>query len=145
MQATSSTFRLFSSEVASPRDVLPPGKHRMEHVIENSSCQVDDEKLVAAKLKFLKLEQESYIQQSSSCQANPLHVVKKSDGTWQLSGQVLSPPESVHHSGSDTGLAPRRPKDSHYDSFWLAGIQASDIFWPPHCRPVLPELIAWKD
>jgi hypothetical protein len=28
----------------------------MEHVIENSSCQVDDEKLVATKLKFLKLE-----------------------------------------------------------------------------------------
>jgi hypothetical protein len=72
---------------------LPASTHGVEHHIVTSGRPVtakfrrlDSTKLAAAKEEFSKLEAEGIIRRSSSCWASPLHMVKKSDGTWRPCG-----------------------------------------------------------
>ena len=47
---------------------------------------MDSAKLAAAKAEFQQLEKEGIVQRSDSDWASPLHMVKKSDGSWQPCG-----------------------------------------------------------
>jgi len=73
---------------------LPPVQHAVEHFIETTSerpvsaryRRLDPEKLRAAKEEFASLESQGIIRRSNSAWASPLHMVKKSDGTWRPCG-----------------------------------------------------------
>jgi len=81
------------------QDVLNPGKE-----LPQTSCDVahflstrgppvasafrrlDTEKLAAAKKEFLALEAARVVRRSRSPWASPLHIVRKSDGSWRPCG-----------------------------------------------------------
>jgi hypothetical protein len=96
IQATPKAFRdLFTEfqDVANPSGRLPDVKHGVEHVLETTGRPVtakfrrlDQDKLKAAKDEFLKMEREGIIRRSRSSWASPLHMVKKTDGTWRPCG-----------------------------------------------------------
>ena len=72
---------------------LPPSTHGVEHHIVTSGRPVtakfrrlDSIKLAAAKEEFQKLEKEGIVRRSDSDWASPLHMVKKSDGSWRPCG-----------------------------------------------------------
>ena len=72
---------------------LPPSTHGVEHHIVTSGRPVtakfrrlDDSKLEAAKAEFASMEREGIVRRSSSCWSSPLHMVRKSDGTWRPCG-----------------------------------------------------------
>ena len=71
----------------------PHPKHGVEHVIETTGRPVfakarrlDPDKLRTAKDEFRKLELAGIIRRSDSPWASPLHMVKKSDGSWRPCG-----------------------------------------------------------
>ena len=71
----------------------PHPKHGVQHVIETTGRPVfarhrrlDPDKLKTAKEEFRKLELAGIIRRSDSPWASPLHMVKKSDGTWRPCG-----------------------------------------------------------
>ena len=81
------------SDVCNNSKLLPPAKHEVLHEIETSGRPVaskyrrlDAEKLAAAKAEFRSLEQQGIVRRSSSSWASPLHMVKKSDGSWRPCG-----------------------------------------------------------
>jgi hypothetical protein len=47
---------------------------------------LDGEKLVAAKAEFTAMERDGIVQRSSSPWSSPLHMVRKSDGSWRPCG-----------------------------------------------------------
>jgi len=72
---------------------LPPVKHNIRHVIQTTGRPVtakfrrlDPEKLQDAKKEFFQMEKDGIIQRSKSPWASPLHMVKKTDGTWRPCG-----------------------------------------------------------
>ena len=72
---------------------LPPSTHGVEHHIVTKGRPVtakfrrlDNTKLAAAKAEFLQLEKEGIVRRSNSDWASPLHMVKKSDGSWRPCG-----------------------------------------------------------
>ena len=71
--------------------------HRVQHHIETEGRPVaakyrrlDAAKLKAAQAEFRELERQGVIRRSSSNWALPLHLVKKSDGTWRPCGDFVS-------------------------------------------------------
>jgi cleavage and polyadenylation specificity factor subunit 1 len=65
----------------------------VEHFIETEGRPVtskyrrlDPDRLAAAKAEFAELEKQGVVRRSSSNWASPLHMVKKSDGTWRPCG-----------------------------------------------------------
>ena len=71
----------------------PHPKHGVEHVIETTGRPVfakhrrlDPDKLRIAKEEFRKLELAGIIRRSDSPWASPLHMVKKTDGSWRPCG-----------------------------------------------------------
>ena len=72
-----------------PSQLLPPVKHDVVHHIETEGRPVtakyrrlDSDRLAAAKAEFLSLEKQGIVRRSDSSWASPLHMVKKTDGTW---------------------------------------------------------------
>ena len=68
-------------------------KHNIKHYIPTSGPplharprRLEGEKLTVAKAEFLKMEQLGIFRRSDSPWASPLHVVPKSDGSWQPCG-----------------------------------------------------------
>ena len=81
------------SSVINEEGRLPPTTHGVEHHIVTSGRPVtakfrrlDNIKLAAAKAEFQRLEKEGIIRRSNSDWASPLHMVKKSDGSWRPCG-----------------------------------------------------------
>ena len=84
--------RDFSAVFNTAKD-LPPVIHRVQHHIETEGRPVaakyrrlNAAKLKAAQAEFRELERQGVIRRSSSNWASPLHLVKKSDGTWRPCG-----------------------------------------------------------
>ena len=80
-------------DVLNPSKVLPAVKHCVEHYIEtegrpvnNKYRRLDQQKLAEAKAEFAEMEKQGVVRRSSSSWASPLHMVRKSDGTWRLCG-----------------------------------------------------------
>ena len=80
-------------EVLNPSKQLPPVKHNVVHHIVTEGRPVtakyrrlDADRLEAAKRDFLDMEKQGIVRRSSSSWASPLHLVKKSDGTWRPCG-----------------------------------------------------------
>ena len=80
-------------EVLNHQGNLPPPLHGVEHHLPTTGRPVtarfrrlDPEKHQAAKAVFEKMERQGVIRRSSSCWASPLHMVKKSDGSWRPCG-----------------------------------------------------------
>jgi len=48
--------------------------------------RLDGEKLAAAKAEFLKMEKQGIVRRSNSPWSSPLHMVRKSDGSWRPCG-----------------------------------------------------------
>ena len=76
-----------------PSKVLPEVKHKVWHHIETEGRPVaakyrrlDADKLAAARRDFLELEKQGVVRRSSSNWASPLHMVRKSDGSWRPCG-----------------------------------------------------------
>jgi transposase InsO family protein len=72
---------------------LPAARHGVEHRIVTEGRPVsarywrlDAEKLRAAKQEFEELERAGIVRRSKSSWASPLHMVRKSDGTWRPCG-----------------------------------------------------------
>ena len=72
----------------------PHPKHRVQHVTETKGCPefarsrcLDPDKLQTTKEEFRKLELAGIIHRSHSPWASPLHMVKKSDSSWQPCGE----------------------------------------------------------
>ena len=68
-------------------------KHGVQHYIETSgppissrARRLDPEKLASAKSAFKEMEEQSIIRKSNSPWASPLHMVKKSNGSWRPCG-----------------------------------------------------------
>ena len=81
--------RDFSAVFNTAKD-LPPVIHMVQHHIKTESRPVgakyrrlDAAKLKAAQAEFRELKWQGVIRWSSSNWASPLHLVKKSDGTWR--------------------------------------------------------------
>ena len=79
--------------VLNPSKVLPEVKHKVWHHIETEGRPVaakyrrlDADKLAAARRDFLELEKQGVVRRSSSNWASPLHMVRKSDGSWRPCG-----------------------------------------------------------
>ena len=101
-QGPSSPSKLSANEAALLSDFadvlnadgrLPPSTHGVEHHIVTKGRPVtakfrrlDSTKLAAAKEEFQKLEKEGIVRRSDSEWASPLHMVRKSDGTWRPCG-----------------------------------------------------------
>ena len=73
--------------------VLPKPTHRVEHILVTEGRPVkakywrlDNVRREAAKKEFAELEKQGIIRRSNSNWASPLHMVKKSDGTWHPCG-----------------------------------------------------------
>ena len=73
--------------------MLPAATHTVLHEINTSGRPVaskyrrlDADKLAAAKEEFRSLEKQGIIRRSSSSWASPLHMVKKTDGSWRPCG-----------------------------------------------------------
>ena len=80
-------------EVLNASQQLPPVKHHVEHHIDTEGHAVaakyrrlDPDRLEAARKDFAELEKQGIIRRSKSHWASPLHLVKKSDGTWRPCG-----------------------------------------------------------
>ena len=80
-------------DVLNPSQLLPPVKHDVVHHIETEGRPVtakyrrlDADRLAAAKAEFLSLEKQGIVRRSNSSWASPLHMVKKTDGTWRPCG-----------------------------------------------------------
>ena len=80
-------------DVLNPSKKLPTVIHSVEHFIETEGRPVsskyrrlDSSKLAAAKAEFRELEAQGIIRRSNSSWASPLHMVRKSDGTWRPCG-----------------------------------------------------------
>ena len=80
-------------EVVNSSKQLPPVKHDVVHHIETSGRPVsakyrrlDPARLAAAKKEFSALEAQGIIRRSNSQWSSPLHMVKKSDGSWRPCG-----------------------------------------------------------
>jgi hypothetical protein len=72
---------------------LPTVVHKVQHHIETVGRPVsakyrrlDAEKLAAAKAEFQEMERQGIVRRSDSSWASPLHMVKKSDGSWRPCG-----------------------------------------------------------
>ena len=83
----------FPSVLAAPDGMPGSAVKGVEHVIETSGQPVfakarrlDPDKLRAAKAEFIKLEKAGIIRRSDSQWASPLHMVRKSDGSWRPCG-----------------------------------------------------------
>ena len=81
------------ADVLNAEGRLPPSTHGVVHHIETTGRPVtskfrrlDSIKLAAAKEEFRRLEQEGIVRRSDSDWASPLHMVKKSDGSWRPCG-----------------------------------------------------------
>jgi len=79
--------------VLNEEKLLPVPGHHVEHRIETSGHasaaryrRLDPAKLQAAKREFEEMEQQGIVRRSSSHWASPLHMVRKSDGTWRPCG-----------------------------------------------------------
>jgi len=79
--------------VVNSSEKLPPVKHKVVHQIITEGRPVrakyrrlDAQKLEAAKLEFRELEAQGIVRRSKSNWASPLHMVKKSDGSWRPCG-----------------------------------------------------------
>ena len=79
--------------VFNPAKTLPPVVHSVEHHIETEGRPVaakyrrlDPGKLLAAKKEFEEMERQGIVRRSKSSWASPLHMVKKSDGSWRPCG-----------------------------------------------------------
>ena len=74
--------------------LLPPVKRAVEHLIETTAARpvasyyhrLDPEQLAAAKAEFASMESQGIICCSKSSWSSPLHMVEKSDGSWQPCG-----------------------------------------------------------
>ncbi len=80
-------------EVVNPSKKLPAATHGVQHHIVTTGPPVsskfrrlDGEKLAAAKAEFAAMERDGIVQRSSSPWASPLHMVRKSDGSWRPCG-----------------------------------------------------------
>jgi len=72
---------------------FPPPKHGVEHHIETAgppltarACRLDPAKLRDARQEFAAMEKAGIIRRSDSSWASPLHMVRKTDGTWRPCG-----------------------------------------------------------
>ena len=81
------------SSVLNAEGCLPPSTHGVEHHIVTSGRPVtakfrrlDSTKLAAAKEEFSRLEKEGIVRRSNSDWSSPLHMVRKSDGSWRPCG-----------------------------------------------------------
>ena len=81
------------ADVLNEEGRLPPSTHGVEHHIVTSGRPVtakfrrlDNVKLAAAKAEFQLLEKERIVRRSNSDWASPLHMVQKSNGSWQPCG-----------------------------------------------------------
>jgi hypothetical protein len=73
--------------------MLPKPSGDVEHHIitrgpplKSRFCRLDGEKLAAAKAEFLKMEKQGIVRRSNSPWSSPLHMVRKSDGSWRPCG-----------------------------------------------------------
>jgi hypothetical protein len=65
-------------------------KHDVEHhlvttgpPIASKFRRLDSEKLAAVKAEFARMEAEGFVRRSTSPWSSPLHLVQKTDGSWQ--------------------------------------------------------------
>jgi len=67
---------------------LPPVSHDVVHHIVTHGPPIASKfrKLAAAKAEFKQLEEDDIIQHSTSPWSSPLHMVRKTDGSWQPCG-----------------------------------------------------------
>jgi hypothetical protein len=79
--------------VLNPSKTLPPPMHGVEHHLLTSGppvsakyCLLDAEKLEAARDEFAGLLRDGVVRRSNSPWASPLHMVRKTDGTWRPCG-----------------------------------------------------------
>ncbi len=80
-------------DVLNPSGRLPPTTHGVEHHLPMTGRPVtarfrrlDPVMHAAAKAAFEDMERQGIVRRSSSCWASPLHMVKKTDGTWRPCG-----------------------------------------------------------
>jgi hypothetical protein len=80
-------------DVVNPSKKLPVTSHGVCHHIVTTGPPVaakfwrlDGEKLAAAKAEFAAMERDGIVQRSSSPWSSPLHMVRKSDGSWRPCG-----------------------------------------------------------
>jgi hypothetical protein len=80
-------------DVVNPSKKLPATSHGVCHHIVTTGPPVaakfrrlDGEKLAAAKAEFAAMERDGIVQRSSSPWSSPLHMVRKSDGSWRPCG-----------------------------------------------------------
>jgi len=80
-------------DVVAPDKQLPPTSHGVLHFLQTTGPPVsspfrrlDAEKLAAAKAEFSALERDGIVRRSTSPWASPLHMVRKSDGSWRPCG-----------------------------------------------------------
>ena len=79
--------------MVNPSKSLPPVSTEVLHFIKtegppisNCFCPLDGVKLQAAKEEFRQLEEGGIVRRSNSPWSSPLHMVKKSDGSWRPCG-----------------------------------------------------------
>jgi hypothetical protein len=84
--------------VLNPSKVLPNTSTRVEHHLQtrfppiaSPFCQLDAQKLAAAKAELTALEDDRIIRRSNSPWASPLHKVKKPDRSWRCYGEYSWP------------------------------------------------------
>ncbi len=80
-------------DVLNPGGKLPPTTHGVEHHLPTSGRPVtarfrrlDQAMHAAAKAAFEDMEKQGIVRHSSNCWSSPLHMVKKSDGSWRPCG-----------------------------------------------------------
>ena len=80
-------------EVLNVSKLLPPPKHHVQHFIETEGRpesakyrRLDPSRLEAARAEFADMEKQGIIRRSKSHWSSPLHMVKKTDGTWRPCG-----------------------------------------------------------
>ena len=80
-------------EVLNVSKVLPPPKHHVQHFIEMEGRaeaakyrRLDPLCLEAARAEFADMEKQGIIRRSKSHWSVPLHMVRKTDGTWRPCG-----------------------------------------------------------
>jgi hypothetical protein len=80
-------------EVVNKGRSLPPTTSKVLHHLQTTGppvsarfCRLDGEKFKAAQAEFAQLEKEGVVRCSTSAWASPLHMVKKSDGSWRPCG-----------------------------------------------------------
>ena len=84
-------LRLKYKAVVGASKRFPPVKHTVEHLTETTATrpvasryrQLDPKRLATAKAEFATMGSQGIIRLSKSSWSSPLHMVEKSDGTWQ--------------------------------------------------------------